>query len=406
LHVHAIVSLGEFYRDIKAILRGNVLILFITWVLLGFGNNMVHKFDGLYFSALGASDVVLGFMGALTFGMMALLQIPGGHLADTLGRKRVIVTFTFVMAFSILIFAFAPSWEYIVIGLVISNVALLYQPALFSIVMDSLPPAHRAEGFAITNLSGIASLAAPMAGGLLIEHYGLVPGMRIGYFILFILSITAAFMRLSLKETMYVKKEERDSFLSLFQVLKTLNPRAKGMIVVAMLVSSSTGMVGYFVVKYAYTYTSTFMFGVLIGVSMLISTLLGVVVGRYGDRRGKGKFYVAGAFLMGLALVIFIYPSVYYLMAYAVVVGMGMALYQPSSNGLIADLVGIENRGRFTGVYLFLSYISTMFFSILGGFLYRESPEYLFLFAAALAFAGGIMAFKVFYRYDYKNGGE
>ncbi len=390
------------YRDIRAILRGNVLILFLTWILLGFGNNMVHRFDGLYFSALGASDIVLGYMNAITFGMMALLQIPGGHLADTLGRKRVIVYFTFVMAFSILIFAFAPSWEFIVLGLVISNVALLYQPALFSIIMDSLPAEHRAEGFAVTNLSGLASLPAPIIGGLLIEHYGLVPGMRTGYLILFFLSITAAFMRFRLKETVRVKKEERERFRELFGVLKKLNSKAKGLIVVAMLNSAATGMVGYFVVKYAYTYTSTLVFGILMGLMMLISTTVGVVMGRFGDRIGKEKFFVAGILLMSLAMVLFIIPSVYFLAMYATIAGLGMALAQPASNALMADLVDMKNRGRFTGVYLFLSYLSAMAFSILGGFLYIHSPTYLFLFSASMSLIAALLAINVFFHTEKK----
>ncbi len=390
---------GKIFKDIASILKGNILILFITWILLGFGNNMVHKFDGLYFSALGADKVVLGYMGAITFGMMALLQIPGGHLADTLGRKKVITIFTFIMSFSILIFAFAPSWEYIVIGLIISNVALLYQPALFSIIMDSLPENRRAEGFAITNLSALPSLVAPMVGGALIYYFGLVPGMRLGYLILFFLSLTAAFLRLFLKETVKVKeKKHRESFSSFFRVIRNVDSRARGVILVAMLMSSAMGMVGYFVVIYSSTYTSSLVFGIAAGVGMLVSTLMGVVVGRMGDLRGKERFYIAGPVLMSLALILFIYPSVISLFAFSIISGLGMALYQPSSNGLIADLVPLEKRGRFTGAYLFLSYLATMGFSALAGHLYRFSPTALFIVASLLALTASLVALVVFRR--------
>ncbi len=234
--------LMDLKEDFKKILRGNVLILFITWIMLSFGNNMVHRFDGIYFSALGASNVILGFMGALTFGMMALLQIPGGYIADIFGRRKVIVIFTFVMAFSNLIFAFAPSWEYIVVGLIITNVSLLYQPALFSIIMDSLPPKKRAEGFAITNLASLPSLIAPMIGGTLILIYGVITGMRIAYFILFLLSLASAFLRLFLKETIEIKKKEkREKFRESFKIIKKLNPKARGLIVGNMLSSSAMG---------------------------------------------------------------------------------------------------------------------------------------------------------------------
>ena len=385
-------------NDLASILRGNVLILFLTWLLLGFGNNMVHKFDGKYFAALGASNVMLGYMGALTFGMMALLQIPGGHLADTWGRKRVIVVFTFIMAFSMLIFAFAPSWEYIVLGLVISNLALLYQPALFSIVMDSLPEHRRAEGFAITNLSALPALAAPIVGGAMIYYLGLIPGMRLGYFILFLLSLTAAFMRLFLKETVKVKRrEEREKFLSFFKVLRTVDSRAKWMILVASLESSSAGMVGYFIILYSSSYTSSLVFGIAMAIGMLVSTILAVFVGRMGDARGKERFFIGGIFLSSLAYFIFIFPGVAFLFLFSLISGLAMALYQPSVNGLIADLVPLETRGRFTGAYLFTMYLITMLFTSSSGYLYGISPALLFSVASILALIAGVAGLKVFF---------
>ena len=382
-------------RDIKEILRGNVLILFITWVLLSFGGNMVHRFDGIYFSALGASDELLGYMGALTFGMMALLQLPGGYFADVLGRKRLIVTFTFVMAFSMLIFAFAPSWEYIVVGLIISNASLLYQPALFSIIMDSLPKHRRAEGFAVINLSSLPALIAPVVGGYIIFTLGVVSGMRIGYLILFFLSLTAAFMRMFLKETVSKNNGER-SFLSIASILKNLNFRAKWIIIIGSLISSAGGMVGYFIIKYSYNYTNAFNFGLAMGISMLISIVSGVYIGRYGDRKGKEKLYVAGMLLSSLGIIIFIVPSLAYLFLYAVISGLGMAFYQPMNQGLIADLVGLESRGRFTGVFLFISYISAMLFSGISGYIYSFSPAILFLFSGILYLIAALIALKIF----------
>ncbi len=377
--------------DMKTILRGNVLILFITWVLLSFGNNMVHKFDGLYFSALGASDVMLGYMGAITFGMMALLQIPGGHIADTFGRRRVIVIFTFVMAFSMLIFAFAPSWEYIVVGLIISNISLLYQPALFSIVMDSLPPNRRAEGFAVTNLSSLPALVAPIVGGGLIYYLGLIPGMRLGYFILFLLSLSAAFLRFFLKETVPVKQRNHgNGSLTFLRVIKSVDARAKGLILVAMLMFSASGMVGYFIVLYSSTYTSSLVFGIIMGVGMLISTLTGVFVGRMSDIKGKEKFYITGIILMSIALFLFIFPNVLSLLAFAITSGLAMAFYQPSTNGLIADLVPLEKRGRFTGMYLFSSYLTAMLFSTFAGYIYSLNHQMLFIISSLLALAAAI----------------
>ncbi len=387
-------------EDLRTILKGNIGVLFLTWILLNFGHSLVMRFNGVYFSALGASDIVLGLMGSLTFGMMALLQIPGGYLADIFGRKKVIVMFTSVMAFSMLIFALAPSWEWIVVGLIISNVALLYQPALFSIMMDSLPSHRRAEGFAITNISMIPGIFGPIIGGALILRYGTVPGMRIGYFVLFALSVIAALMRFKLKETIK-PKIHREKFLESFKILKSISRSAKGFLVINMLSSSAGGMVGYFIVKYSYTYTSSLIFGIAMALITVILVIAGIPIGKRADLLGKEKFYIAGEFLAAAALFVFIIPSVYALFAYAILIGLSQAIGQPSSNGLIADYVKIENRGRYTGVFLFLSYISAMILSGIGGYTYHLNPIILFLISGSLFLTAGFLA--IFFLLDSQD---
>ncbi len=391
--------LKNFVNDLRTILKGNIGVLFITWLLLNFGHSVVMRFNGIYFSALGASDLILGFMGALTFGMMALLQIPGGYLADAYGRRKMIVIFTTVMAFSTLIFAVAPSWQWIILGLIISNVALLYQPALFSIMMDSLPENRRAEGFAITNISMIPAIFGPIIGGFLIYKYGVVPGMRVGYFALFALSLVSAIIRFKLKETMKVKKEHRKKFLESFKVLGKIKSRAKGLLIVNMLLSSAGGMIGYFIVKYSYTYTSPLIYGIAMGLITIIVVVVGIPVGKKADILGKEKFFTLGIFLAALSVFIFIIPSTIALFTYAILTGSAQAIMQPSNNGLIADYVGIENRGRYTGVFLFLSYIAAMIFSAIGGYVYHIEPAVLFILSGALYLIAGASALFVFIKF-------
>ncbi len=384
--------LKNLHSDLRTILRGNIGVLFTTWILLNFGHSLVMRFNGIYFSALGASNVILGLMGALTFGMMALLQIPGGYLADAFGRRKVIVIFTSVMAFSMLIFALAPSWQWILVGIIISNVALLYQPALFSMMMDSLPSHRRAEGFAITNISMIPSIFGPIIGGALIYTYGTVPGMRIGYLVLFIISVIAALLRIKLKETIKPNKS-REKFIESFRILKKLGRGAKGVLLINMITSAAGGMVGYFVVKYAYGYTSSLIYGIAMAIITVIIVLVGIPIGRRADSRGKERFYMLGELMAAVALIVFIVPSTFALFTYAILIGLSQAFSQPSSNGLIADYVNIENRGRYTGVFLFLSYISAMVLSAIGGYIYQITPWLLFALSGMLYLLGGILAF-------------
>ncbi len=380
------------FEDWKVILRGNILVLFISWLFLDFGSYMVSDFQGVYFSALGASDVILGYMGSIAFAMLALLQIPGGYIADTFGRKRVIVIFTFVMASSMLIFAFAPSWQYIVIALIIENLALLYQPALFSIIMDSLPEEHRSEGFAIMSLPLLPALVAPAVGGYFAYTYGIVPGMRLAYLIVFFLSLIAAILRISLKETLK-KKEERLTFFESIRSLKNIDSRAKGLVYVAIISSFAGGLVDYFIVKYAYTYTNGLIFGIAMSLWMIMATLASIPIGKHADLHGKEVIFAVSLIIYSIAYLTYSLPGIVFLFSFALLGGLAVAMLQPSHSGLIADLVSEKNRGRFTGVYLFLSYISAMIGSMVSGYIYSYDHRILFLTASILMILAFITAY-------------
>jgi MFS transporter, DHA1 family, tetracycline resistance protein len=92
---------------------------------------------------------IIGFAGSIA---VALVQFPGGYLADKHGRRWLIVSMTFGLAIGSLFFIFVPSWQFILIGLLIQNVCSIYGPALMSMVIDSLPPENRGSGFSFQSV--------------------------------------------------------------------------------------------------------------------------------------------------------------------------------------------------------------------------------------------------------------
>jgi len=75
-------------QSFKIVLSGNILLLFITWILLTFGGGLTQNFASLYFKKLGANDEIVGYISSISFATMAALQLVGGSLADSIGRKR------------------------------------------------------------------------------------------------------------------------------------------------------------------------------------------------------------------------------------------------------------------------------------------------------------------------------
>src|SRR4030042_6184476 len=126
------MGLSDRLHGKNAVLSGNFLVLILTWILMYSTQPIPDTYSSLYYLSLGATPFLLSvmfFAGSLA---VAFVQFPGGYLADSHGRRWLVATMSFGLALGYLLFIFAPSWEYIALGLVVQNFCLIYQPALMS----------------------------------------------------------------------------------------------------------------------------------------------------------------------------------------------------------------------------------------------------------------------------------
>jgi len=123
-------------------IRGNYAVLVLSWIIMDFAMELPGTYYSLYVvdPALGGTETILGIIGFVSFLALALVQFPGGYLADKHGRRWLISTMTFGVALSYIFYALAPSWHSILVGAMVGNLCLIYQPALLAMTADSLPP--------------------------------------------------------------------------------------------------------------------------------------------------------------------------------------------------------------------------------------------------------------------------
>jgi len=176
---------------------------------------MTFPFESPYIKALGASEYVIGLMYALGYIILFLVRIPGAYIADKYGRRRIIALMTFGVGVSYLFYALAFDWRVVLIGMVIGNLCLIYQPALEAITADSIPPEKRGVGYALTRvIPGIPSVAGPAIAGYIVSIYGLVPTMRAIYVLISAMMVLAALIRLLfLRETLHKALEYKGDSL-------------------------------------------------------------------------------------------------------------------------------------------------------------------------------------------------
>jgi DHA1 family tetracycline resistance protein-like MFS transporter len=391
-----VMGIVGWLREEFSFVQGNYLILVVSWILMDFASEMPSLYYGPWVMYdLKASASVLGFIGFASIIALAAVQFPGGFLADKYGRKWLISTLTFGVAFSFLFYAFAPSWEWVLVGGVISNVCLLYQPALMAMISDSTTPEKRGMAFSLTTLIGnVATTPAPIVVGIIVAVFTRGTGMRIAYGVVVALYLCAAVLRTKLKETIRTEEKirARDLLSSYPQAIKesvavwkTLPRSVFFLFVSSLVVNFAVSLGQLFFAVYAvegdrsvlginqidWAFVSTVLF-----ISMII---FAVPIGKMIDKVGRKVPLLLShvAFVPGILL--FVYGDLTRLFVAMPLVGLGQLLFFSSFFSLQTDMVPRENRAKVIGFSQFFSYISMAIGMLVGGIIYSVAPQLPFL---------------------------
>ncbi len=335
-----------------------------------------------YVQALGGSGLALGIIGLASWVAMATVAFPGGYLADKYGRRWLITTMTFIMALSNLFYAFAPTWHFILLGTIVHSLCLIYQPALFAMVQDSLPPERRGMGSSIIQLiHGTFNTPGPVIAGILLIQFGLVWSMRIIYTIVTILYLIAAIWRLKLKETVMNKEPIRFRYFissypkaikECFNVWKAV-PRS----VFWLFIVQTTVMFGMSLTHVMNAIYARDILGIpeeqwwLTFIPLLVTMIvMSIPIGKMVDKIGRKTPLLLGISSLGVATLIFVIGNLVTVMISMILFATGQLLVMSSAMALSTDLVEPVNRGKVVGFRNFVAYIFNGVAMLLGSYLY------------------------------------
>lgn len=383
-------------RQEFSFVQGNYLILVISWVLMDFANEMPSLYYGPFvIYDLGATTSILGFIGFVSIIALAAVQFPGGYLADRYGRRWLISTLTFGVAFSFLFFVFAPSWEWILVGGIITNLCLLYQPALMAMISDSTPPEKRGMAFSLTTLIGnVATTPAPIVAGIIVTVFTRAIGMRIAYSIVVLLYFAAAVLRSKLKETINTaeKIKPRDLFATYPQAIresiavwKTV-PRSMFFLFAANLIVTFAISLGQlFFSVYAVEGEQSVLnisqidWALVSTVLFIIMIIAAIPIGKLIDKVGRKVPLLISLVVFVPAIILFVYGNLTILFIAIPLVGLGQLLFFSSFASLQTDLVPREKRAKVIGFSQFVGYVLMAFGLLAGGIIYSIAPQLPFL---------------------------
>ena len=376
----------------------NIVAISTTNMLYQIFNSLWELWWSLYLiEELNTPVLIVGVLATLQNTSQVLFQLPGGVIADRIGRKKVIIFGTALRTISPLILFIARSWQIVLIGIVINSVSSLYTPAFNAIISESLPKQRRGAAFgAYRMFTSAPQIFMPVVSGYYFDVFGLGKAVRYGLLMFTLAMVIVTVVRyFVLKETLRNDGEEKSS-LNPFNrdLLKTFRSQPRtiyAMLAVAVISGFAMRMTWAFLAPYAVNVAglSTTQYGLLQSVAMGISVPLYLISGMVADRFGR-----VPCILLARGLGPFDSLSLYLfhdfdklLLAYGVIGiagGLGGGRLRgggymggPAWQALIADLVPSRDRAKVMGFMGTLSGVIELPGSLIGGYLYENSPNLL-----------------------------
>jgi MFS family permease len=381
-----------------------------------FASFLWRPFWSLYVLELGGSKAVLGALSTLQAFSNLLLQLPGGVLADRLGRRRVILAGALFGFLPPLIFRLSTHWTMLIPGIIASSLTALAVPARDALIAESLPPESRATGFGAYTMSWylFIVLAYPF-GGYMMDTMGVVPGVRLGLALTFLVMVPIAviqwrFVTETLGTDPRAREEAAVSKPRASLSLLRMTPREVWkLMAVAVLSSFGFQIFWSFVVIYCVEVLgmSKMQWSIVSIVANLVAACFMVPSGFLSYRARRRPYVILSQTLVSLASLGYVLSSGFWgVLLTRVVGGVGEGLGGnvmssvggPVWQALVTEVTPMELRGSILGLMGTLTGFLCTPAPMVGGFLYEsvspKSPFYVSLVLGSL----GCLIFALFVR--------
>lgn len=378
--------------------------------LWNLGGQLTWPFFSLYVLELGGSYVDVGIISAVGSIIQIIPTFVGGYLTDRVGRKKMVYTMSFLLAFAELLRGVAPNYNILLVAVALSAIWNgLRDPSFESIFADSTSPENRAYGYAlwmvVPPLFGVLS---PYVIGIFMDRHGVAVAQRWAYYTLFGLALAASILRYKfLEETLTVEntkhvelKNVLHDILSDFRFTLTYLPKQLWIFLTCDLFFTLAWAIcePYFV-TYATEVVklSGAQWGMVMTLWTVINTLVRLPSARASDRYGRLKFMFPAMFMWATTFLVYIYTRNFAeVLIVRGVLALSSSVGDPAWLALFADYSPREHRGRFNAIKSVAWSVTWGFGNVIGGFLYQSfSKQSPFLIGSAIQFIAGFAALKL-----------
>ena len=194
----------NFWRRVAEFfgLKRNLVVLLVAIFVIGIGEELWMRFVPKYLQALGASIFIIGLFDGLRTLLGAVYAYPGGVLVDRWGHRRAFLAFNLFSIAGYSLVLLIPHWGAVMAGMFLFLSWTCFSlPATFSLIGATLGPDRHAMGVGVQMvIKRLPIMIAPILGGILIDRFGIINGVRIGLAVSILLSGLTIFVQREVRE--------------------------------------------------------------------------------------------------------------------------------------------------------------------------------------------------------------
>jgi MFS family permease len=378
-------------------LKRNLVILLIAIFVIGAGEELWMRFVPKYLQAVGATVFVIGLYDALRTLLGAIYAYPGGVLVDIWGHRRALLAFNLISILGYGLVLFIPHWGAVIAGMFLFLSWTCFSlPATFSLVGTTLAASRHSMGVGVQSvIKRLPIMIAPVFGGMLIDRFGIIGGVRIALTISIVLSTLTIFVQWQLREEpkQEVAATERWDF---WRSLREFNSPMRRLLLSDILIRFCERIPYAWVVIFAMDYigVSAKQIGVLTTVEMLSAIVCIIPASYFADRHGREPFVIVTFITFTLFPISLLVSRSFSALVIAFMIRGFKEFGDTSRKALIIGSSESERRAQMIGAYYLVRDLIVSSGAILGAYLWKLGPRVNFLGAAALGMAGTIFYVK------------
>jgi MFS family permease len=373
-------------------LRRSMAVLLTMVIMVGLGEKMGERFLPVYILALGGTTLAVGLLSGMDNLLSALYSYPGGYASDRLGYKRALILFNLLAMLGYLIVIVFPYWQAVIIGsaFFLSWTAISL-PATMDMVSRVLPMNKRTMGVSMHSLVRRVPMAlGPVLGGIMIELFGGVDGMRLAFVAAFVLGgVSLVLQQVLIPDD---KQPEHKAEANPLRVLSQVSPALRRLLTSDILIRFCEQIPYAFVVVWAIGVNgiTAVQFGILTTVEMVTAMLVYIPVAYLADRSHKKPFVLITFGFFTLFPLVLLFSRSFWAMVVAFVIRGLKEFGEPTRKALIMDLAPEGKKARTFGAYYLVRDVIVSIAAFGGAILWNISPAANFLIAFGFGLLGTV----------------